>query len=175
MLLETSAVIDRLLLSREGIQVSAHALHAGDDLPCRAPTGSLERHVFCEVRHSALAEQLVARAGINGDAEIDRVRLPRSADDAQSLGQRISEDFLVLFHISACKVTENIWNYLLLPTKLLICFSLFFHAKGWQEGGKSACKQLNIRMQQVEERFPPLSLVQAADLPYLCSRKPKKA
>ena len=103
------------LFAGEGVEVSSDAFHASDDLPRRAPTRPLERHVLSEVRHPALRRHFVARAGINGDAEIDDVRPPRSADDAQSLGQRVGEEILILFHISACKVTENIWNNLLLP------------------------------------------------------------
>jgi hypothetical protein len=51
--------------------------------------GPLEGHVLGEVRHAALAGQFMAGSGINGDAEIDDIRLSRRTDNAQATGKRI--------------------------------------------------------------------------------------
>ena len=91
MLLWRSTIIHRFLFARIGIQFPAHIFHAGDNLSGRTVLGSLERHVFGEMRHAALTCQFVARAGPDGNAHIDGIRLPRSTDDTQALGQGMGE------------------------------------------------------------------------------------
>ena len=91
MLFRRSAIIDRFLFARIGIQFSAHIFHTGDNLSGRTVQGSLERHMLREMRHAALALQFVACAGPDGNAHIDSIRLPGSADDAQALGQSVGK------------------------------------------------------------------------------------
>ena len=90
MLLQASAIIDRLLFACKRIEFSAHALHARDDLPSRATAGPFERHMLDEMGHSALFGQFVASAGIDGDAQVHHIRLSRSADKPEAAWKSVS-------------------------------------------------------------------------------------
>ena len=57
------AVVHRVFLVREGIEVSSHALEAVEYLHGRAPGGALERHVLAEMCQPLFARVLVTCPG----------------------------------------------------------------------------------------------------------------
>ena len=74
MLLLAGAVVHRLLLAREGIQVAAHTLHVGYYLSRCAPVRALEAQVLGKVRHAAFLVCLVPGASIQCQSQVHRIR-----------------------------------------------------------------------------------------------------
>ena len=84
-LAQEGGIVDGLFLARVGVEVAAHALHAVQDLHGCEALGALEGHVLHKVRHTALAVQLMARAGGHGNAGIDNIRGRGGQDDAKTV------------------------------------------------------------------------------------------
>ena len=83
-LAEEGGVVDGLFLARVGVEVSADALHAVENLHGGESWRALEGHVFHEVCHAALAVEFVACACGHGDTCVDHVGGGWCEDNAEA-------------------------------------------------------------------------------------------
>ena len=68
------AVVDGVLLVREGIELAAQPLDGVDDLRGGTPLRALEGQMLAEMSQSLLLRRLVTGAGMHGDAAVSHLR-----------------------------------------------------------------------------------------------------
>ena len=90
MLGQESRVNHRFFLVGVGVEVTAHILHAVQDVPCLALGGTFEYEVLHKMRHTLLVFKLVARTRIYGKTTISHFGGRGFMNDAQAVGQDIS-------------------------------------------------------------------------------------
>ena len=89
MLRQEHRIEDRLLLGRISVQLTAHRLHAIENVPRFAPPGPLEKQMLHEVGQSVLAFALVARTGMYRETGIRDLRRDKLVNHLQPVGQHI--------------------------------------------------------------------------------------
>src|SRR5207248_3175135 len=83
-------VKDGVFFAGEGVVAGADAVKITVDVEGGSPRRAFEHHVLKEVRHAALGDRLVARAGADEEADGDRARRRTGfTDDGQSILKRV--------------------------------------------------------------------------------------